>query len=145
MKLLQSILIKGIIIFSIATANAQSGYGNGYGGNGYGRTNREIGPSYDNKPSQKDIEKKRGENIKKAIEKLTKELNLDELQVIAITKVITDSEKTQNIIIAKQDSQETKNAELKAAMETTNRQIMEFLDKDQKEKYGVLIEKIKNK
>jgi hypothetical protein len=82
--------------------------------------------------------------VGKIIERIKPELTLDELQVIAISNILTESIKTQGMLIKAEVSQDDKIKNIKALSETTDRKIMELLNKDQKEKYIALNEEAKN-
>lgn len=82
----------------------------------------------------------REETVTKTIEKLKKELLLDELQVIVISKVITENQKKQTAIASGDGSEEAKITEMEALLNNTDREIISFLNKEQKEKFNILIE-----
>jgi hypothetical protein len=85
------------------------------------------------------------ETVGKIMDQFKTEINLDELQVIAISNVFTESIREQGILLKNEsNSQEDKIKEIQALSETTNRKIMGFLNPDQKEKFLVLIEENKN-
>lgn len=150
MKTIQSILVGAFVLLSINTISAQygnSGYGNGYGNSygGSGGMNRMNGGgmsqdrSHD-KPKEIPVEV----TVGKIMEKLKTELNLDALQEIAISNVLTESIKTQGVLIKAESSQEQKIKEIQALSETTDRKVKEFLNDDQKEKYKVFKEESNN-
>ncbi len=66
------------------------------------------------------------------------------LQEIAIANVITESIRSQAILMKDKSGQEQKIEEIKALSETTDRKINEFLNADQKVKYKALNEESKN-
>ncbi len=146
MKLFQSLLIIAFVLLSTNIISAQygnGGYGNGYG-NGYG-SNRRMNSGMDqsraqDKPKEIPVEV----TVGKIIECIKPELTLDELQVIAISNILTESIKTQGMLIKAEVSQDDKIKNIKALSETTDRKIMELLNKDQKEKYIALNEEAKN-
>ena len=146
MKLFQSLLIIAFVLLSTNRISAQygnGGYGNGYG-NGYG-SNRRMNSGMDqsraqDKPKEIPVEV----TVGKIIERIKPELTLDELQVIAISNILTESIKTQGMLIKAEVSQDDKIKNIKALSETTDRKIMELLNKDQKEKYIALNEEAKN-
>lgn len=150
MKTIQSILVGAFVLLSINTISAQygnSGYGNGYGNSygGSGGMNRMNGGgmsqdrSHD-KPKEIPVEV----TVGKIMEKLKTELKLDALQEIAISNVLTESIKTQGVLIKAESSQEQKIKEIQALSETTDRKVKEFLNDDQKEKYKVFKEESNN-
>ena len=139
-----------IILFSIQTLSAQYGQ-NGYGQGGYGQggfggnpmnnQNQQMGsPSRSQAPKEPPIE----ETVKKVIDRIKIQLTLDELQVIAIGNIITESMKKQNAVLKKEDSNDDKTSELKAIAEKTDLDILILLDKNQKAKYKQLSEDLKN-
>ncbi|WP_338645517.1 hypothetical protein V5J73_09885 [Flavobacterium sp. KS-LB2] len=146
MKPFQSLLIIAFVLLSTNIISAQygnGGYGNGYG-NGYG-SNRRMNSAMDqsraqDKPKEIPVEV----TVGKIMERIKPELILDELQVIAISNILTESIKTQGMLIKAEVSQDDKIKNIKALSETTDRKIMELLNKDQKEKYIALNEESKN-
>jgi hypothetical protein len=141
MKTIQIVFVLALMLLSINTVSAQYG-NNGYGNNGYGNNGRNNrmnqmpqGPSQD-KPKEIPVEV----TVGKIMEKLTPELNLDVLQEIAISNVITESMRSQGILLKAETSQEQKVKEIQALSETTDRKINEFLNEDQKIKYKELNE-----
>lgn len=144
MNLIQKTVAIALLLFSATEAAAQDVYSdpysiyNGYGPSGYGR--RKNMPLTDtSKLSKESKDKLREETIAKTVEKLKTRLNLDELQVIVITNTLIDSQKKQVAIAAKEDSEENKALEQQATLDATDRQIMSFLTKDQKEKFTALL------
>lgn len=125
-----------LIILSITTLSAQNRNGG----------NRRMGMNYgEDRTPKGETEKNQSERLQKTIDKLKTDLNLDELQLIVVTNVMTDSQKTQKNILKKTDSQENKLTELQASNDSTDRQIMDILNNDQKEKYKLMIEDRKNR
>jgi hypothetical protein len=145
MKPIQKLLVIVFLLLSIGTISAQynNGYGgNGYGGNGYGRMsqmNSGMGQE-PSKPKEIPVEV----TVGKIMEKLKTEINLDELQVIAISNILTESIRSQGIIIKQESSQADKIKDIKALSEITDSKVMVLLNKDQKEKYIALTEELKN-
>ena len=138
-----------IILFSIQTLSAQFGQGGygqggygqgGNGGNTMGRQNQQMG-NQNRTQTVKDppIE----ETVKKVVDRLKTQLTLDELQVIAISNIITENIKKQNTVLKKEDNNEEKVSELKAISEKTDLDILILLNKDQKTKYKLLAEDAK--
>jgi hypothetical protein len=122
------------------------GYGGGmggYGNNGYG--NRGMNQmAQPHREPEKPKEIPADVTAKIVVDKIKSKLALDELQEIAITNIITKSIQAQGIIIKKGTSDQEKMEDIKVLSETTDRKIMELLNKDQKEKYKELVEE-KNK
>ncbi|KDN53704.1 hypothetical protein [Flavobacterium seoulense] len=140
----QFILVLSFVILSFNTAFAQYGYGNGYGGyGGYGNgmgMGRNSMSQMDQTPSKpKEIPTE--VTVAKIMEKLKPDLNLDELQTIAIGNVYTDIIKSQTAIMKDEKlSQTEKSAEIKALFEVNERKVNEYLNEDQKQKYKALKE-----
>jgi hypothetical protein len=143
MKNLKTILIIIILIFSINSTYAQygnSGYGGGYGNQGYGQGGygggrmNQMSQDTHSKP-EVESEKSKKERLDKVVTKLKTDLTLDELQVFAVQGVLVDSMKKQELLFKKEEGQEEKIIEIQALSETTDRKILEFLNKDQKKKY----------
>ena len=77
------------------------------------------------------------EDMKPAVE-------LDELQVIAISNVLIESINTQGRILKQDTTQDEQMKDFQALSENTDRQIMNFLNTDQKVKYLAFKEDRKN-
>lgn len=147
MKPIQILLVSAFLLLSANTISAQygNGYGNGYGGNGYGNGGRmsqmNSGISQEReKPKEIPVEV----TVGKIIERLKTAVNLDELQVIAISNILTESIRSQGIIIKQENSQADKIKDIKALSEITDSKVMVLLNKDQKEKYLAYAEEMKN-
>lgn len=146
MKPIHSFIILVFTLLSYNSASAQygngynNGYNNGYGGNGYGRgggmgmgRDRSMDqPSQPSKPKEIPVE----ETATKIVEQMKPEVNLDELQAIAIANVLADSMREQGILLKNESSsQEQKMEQMKALREVTTKKITAFLNPDQIEKY----------
>lgn len=140
MKAIQTYLASLLMLVSINTISAQygnngygnNGYGNGYGGNGMSQMNGGMNQDrQQEKPKEIPVEV----TVGKIVEEMKTTINLDELQVIAISNVLTESIRTQGILIKQITNPEDQIKEFQALSETTDRKIMDFLNKDQKEKY----------
>ena len=139
------------MILSITTVSAQYG-GNGYGNNGYGGGGMNRGGgmnqmggsmnqgSQPEKPREVPVE----ETVALVIDQMKPALNLDELQTIAISNVITDSMKAQGVLLKQDFSNEDQMKNFQALSEITDRKINQFLSPEQKEKYLVFKEDRKN-
>ena len=140
MKLFQSIFIILVVFLFSTTVSAQygnGGYNNGYGNN-YG-SNRRMNSGMDQSMSQQKPKEIPVEvTVAKIIERIKPELNLDELQAIAISNILTENIRTQGMLIKAEVSQDDKMANIKALSEATDRKIMDLLNKEQKEKYTAL-------
>lgn len=142
MKTIQTVLVSAFVLLSINTISAQYG-NNGYGGGGYGGSNR-MGqmnrgmsqPTHSETKKEVPVE----DIVSKIMVKLKSELTLDELQVIAISNIMTDAVKSQEALRKKESSQEDKMTETKALSEATDLKIMYLLYKEQKVKYKVLVD-----
>ena len=139
MKPIQKIVVNLFILFSFNIAFAQ------YGNNGYGN-NRMGQMSQMDQGSQQESEKviPVEVTVSKIMKEMTPAINLDELQVIAISNVLKESMNTQGRILKLNATQEEQMENFKILGETTDRKILEFLNKDQKVKYLVFKEESKN-
>lgn len=141
MKIGYKIMVLGLFFASMqAVAQYGGGYG-GYGGgnSGYGSGMNRMGSGMQQgRTPEKPKEIPAEETAAKIVEKLKPELNLDELQGIAIANILTSSIKAQGVILKKETSDEDKTNDIKALSDTTDRKIMEMLNKEQKEKYTLL-------
>jgi hypothetical protein len=149
MKPIPKIVVNLFILFSFNIAFAQ--YGNGYGNNGYGNGNGYGSNSMGqmgqmDQGSQQETEKviPVEVTVSKVMKKMTPAINLDELQVIAISNVLKESINTQGRILKLNATQEEQMENFKILGETTDRKILEFLNKDQKVKYLIFKEESKN-
>lgn len=136
---MKTILASAFLLLSICTISAQYGGGMNRGMGGMsGGMNR--GMSQD-KPKEIPIE----ETVGKIMENLKKELSLDELQVIAISNIITENVKNGEVLRKKEMTQEDKIKEMHAEADATDIKIMYLLYKNQKEKYTALLEERKKR
>lgn len=111
---------------------------NSFAQNYYGRNPMSRGPMHTTqpkKPSAEDIQEYRDEQIDNYMTKLKEEVKLDDLQFIAIKNEIVANNKSIDIVLKKEDSQEAKNNEVIALRTKTEKTILSYLNKDQKEKY----------
>ena len=146
MKLIQKIVLPLFVLLYSQTISAQ--YGNGYGNNGYGNGNGYGSNSMGqmDQGSQQESEKviPVEVTVSKVMKEMTPAINLDELQVIAISNVLKESMNTQGRILKLNATQEEQMENFKILGETTDRKILEFLNKDQKVKYLIFKEESKN-
>ena len=138
MKIVLKITLCSLFLFSIDTMNAQfgnSGFGNGNNrsNNGLNQINQDIP---EDKPEEIPIEKR----VSDIMERMKPDVNLDELQVIAISNVLKESIREQGILLKQKFSEEDEIKNFKALSEVTDRKIVAFLNKEQKEKYFVFKE-----
>lgn len=147
MKSKQTFLVFIFFLLSITSIFAQygnNGYGNnGYGGNsngrnGYGNSMSQMNQSQPEKPKEIPVEV----TVGKIMVDMKTAVNLDELQVIAISNVLTESMREQGVLLKQNYSQEDQQKNFKALSETTDRKINQFLNPDQKDKYLVFKEGI---
>lgn len=143
----QFFFVTALILLSFNIASAQYGYGNGYGGGGYGGggygmgRNGSMGMSQVDQNAMKPKEIPVEVTVGKIMEKLKPELNLDELQTIAIANVYTDIIKSQTAIMKDEKlSQQEKSDEIKALFEVNERKVNEYLNEEQRQKYKALKE-----
>ncbi len=131
-----------IILISMNTVSAQ--YGNGYG-NGYGNNGRmsQMGAMNQNSEPEKPKEIPAEEIVAKYMVDMKPAVGLDELQTIAITNVLVESVNSQGRITKLNLSQEDLMNEYKALSENTDRKIINFLSKEQKDKYLTFKEEMK--
>jgi len=153
MKTTKTFLASLFMLLSITTIYAQygnsgyggNGYGNGYGGNGYGSGGgmNQMGSMQRSQP-EKPKEIPAEETVAKVMADMKPAVELDELQVIAISNVLIESLNTQGRILKQDSTQDEQMKDFQALSENTDRQIMNFLNKDQKEKYLAFKEERKN-
>lgn len=137
MKTLKTLLFSLLILSSAAFAQ-------NFNQNGYG-VNQDLGRnSSPSKPSQQEIDENNSKQLDKFMEQLKKELSLDELQTIAIRNEVITNRKNVEILMKKESSEEEKSKQIKAMMDRTDVTINSYLNKDQKEKYKILTEKMKS-
>ncbi len=141
-----------ILLFSMQSLVAQYGQG-GYGqggmgqrgmGGGMGQDGMGGNPNMQNQQRSQPKEPAIEETVKKVMDRFNEQLKLDELQVIAVSNIITECIKKQNAILKKEDGgNEEKANELKAISEKMDLDILILLNKDQKAKYKLLSEDAK--
>jgi len=150
MKPIQFFFLLAFALLSFNSVSAQygngynNGYGNGYGGRGGGmgmdRSMMQGPQSSPSKPKEVPAE----ETAAKIVEQMKPEVNLDELQAIAITNVLADSMREQGVLLKNESSsQEQKSEQINALREATNKKINSFLSPAQIEKYKTFIENFK--
>jgi len=138
---MKSIKIIGSLILlfsmqSIVAQYGQGGYGQGgYGQGGMGQSGYGGNPNMQNQQRSQPKEPAIEETVKKVMDRINEQLKLDELQVIAVSNIITECIKKQNAILKKEDGgNEEKANELKAISEKMDLDILILLNKDQKAK-----------
>lgn len=142
MKTTHSFLVCFFMLLSINIISAQYG-GNGYGNNGYGGgynrggMNQMGGGMSQSAQSEKPKEIPAEVSAAKIVEQMKPALNLDELQVIAISNVVAESIRTQGMLLKQNFSNEDQIKNFQALSETMDRKINQFLSPEQKEKYLV--------
>ena len=146
MKTFKNSITISFILLSFNLVSAQYGNTGMYGGNGMGGGMNRNPQSMQNtnnfgrNKSPEDIEKERAENLNKSIEKLTKDLELDDLQAIVVRKELEESSKKIVAVTKSESAQEDKIKEIEAINEKTDRTINTYLNADQKVKYKKYIE-----
>ena len=125
-----------LILFCSITISAQ---------NQYGRQNERNSNSTNSERSKEDLEKLKEKNIENSISKLKIDLELDELQAIAIKQIINESIRNESIIMKKEANEEDKMKSIQALTENTDSKINAILNKSQKEKFVVIKENLKKK
>jgi hypothetical protein len=144
-KIILLIIIGMYSNISFAQFGQQGGYGQQQGG--FGQSNPRFGSGQSNmngiptSDNNRDFEseKSKKDRFDKIMEKLKKELTLDDLQFFAVSGVIKDSFKKQEVIMKKEISEEEKKEEIKGITEISNTKVLEFLNKDQKVKFKTMI------
>lgn len=150
MKTIKVTLVIFLLFFGINSSMAQFGGMNG-GMMGGGMNQMQNQQSIQNtnnfgrNKSAEDLDKEREENLAKSIEKISKELNLDALQMIVIKKEIEASSKSIFAVSKSEASEEEKINEMNAINEKTDRIINTFLNADQKVKYKKYIDERKER
>jgi hypothetical protein len=150
MKTTKTFLASLFMLLSITTISAQygnNGYGgDGYGGNGYGSGNgmNQMGGMNQRSEPEKPKEIPAEVTVAKVMEDMKPAVELDELQVIAISNVLIESLNTQGRILKQDSTQDEQMKDFQALSENTDRKIMNFLNKDQKDKYLAFKEDRKN-
>ncbi|NDP28803.1 MAG: hypothetical protein GZ087_15480 [Flavobacterium sp.] len=152
MKTSNKFIATVIILISINTVSAQygnNGYGNGYGnngygGNGYGNGMSQMGGMNQNSQPVKPKEIPAEVTVAKVMANMKPAVGLDELQTIAISNVLIESLSTQGRILKQDTTQDEQIKDFQALSENTDRKIMNFLNKDQKDKYLAFKEDRKN-
>ena len=144
MKTIQKIVTFSCIILSVNTISAQ------FGNNGMGNPNRMnqmnngMGmPNQNNQSAPKEVPV--AVTVEKIMENLKTELTLDELQVIAISNIMTESVKKSDVLRKKEMPQEDKIKEMQAESEATDIKIMYLLYKNLKVKYSELVKERKKR
>lgn len=145
MKTLKAILLLVLLFFGVNSGSAQFGGMNGgmYGGGMNQMQNQQSMQNtnnYGRNKSSEDLDKEREANLAKSIEKISKDLNLDDLQIIVVKKEIEASSKSIFAISKSEASDEDKIKEMDAINEKTDRIINTFLNADQKTKYKKYID-----
>jgi tRNA U55 pseudouridine synthase TruB len=133
MKIITKIITLMILFFSLTIYSQNQNRRQ----NDRNTNNKEI--------SKEDLEKIKEKSIENSITKLKIDLDLDELQAIAVKQIITESIRTENIIMKKEENEEDKMKSLQILTENTDSKINSILDKNQKEKFIVIKENLKKR
>jgi hypothetical protein len=151
MKPIQNVILLVFTLFCFNSASAQygngynNGYGNGYGGRGGGMgMDRSMMAGQQQGSQSKPKETPPEETAGLIVEQMKPEVNLDELQAIAIANVLAESIREQGILIKNESSsQDQKIEQIKALRETTDKKVTAFLNPDQIEKYKTFMNTLK--
>lgn len=151
MKPIQNLVLFVFTLFCFNTVSAQygngyynNGYGNGYGrGGGMGMDRSMMAGQQQGTPS-KPKETPPEETAAMIVEQMRPQVNLDELQAIAISNVLADSIREQGILLKNESSsQDQKIEQVKALRESTDKKVTAFLNPDQIEKYKTFMDTLK--
>lgn len=112
----------------------QGGFGQANPRFGSGQSNMNPIPT-DDRVAEGESEKSKKDRFDKIMSKFKKDLTLDDLQFFAISGVVKDGFKKQEIVLKKESSEQEKIDEIKEITEISNRKVLEFLNKDQKIKF----------
>lgn len=145
------ILIAILFCTKIQAQYGNGGYGGGYGAGGYG--GNRNGSQFDrNNASQQNQEKQKpkledvAKRVDAIVEKLKKELTLDDLQVFAVNKYMTTNiNDCDKIILKESTSQDEKITEIMKVNDTSDFNIISILNKYQKVKYKTMVDERKAK
>lgn len=128
------------LTFLLSLMIVQAQFGNTGFGNGMDRRNNGMNQINqgipEDKPEEVPIEKTVGD----IMERMKEEVNLDELQVIAISNILKESIREHGILLKQNFSEEDQIKNFTALSEVTDRKIVAFLNKEQKEKYFIFKE-----
>ena len=145
MRTFKTVLFIVFLLLSANTISAQynNGYGGGYGGSGYGRSNQmnQMQASQPSAPKPIPVEV----TADKIVAYYKKELTLDALQEVVVKNIYIKSLKKEEILMKKEISDDEKKEEYKVLSEMTEMEIKQILNKDQKEKYKNLIDERNSK
>jgi hypothetical protein len=134
------------LILSANTISAQynNGYGGGYGGNGYGGNGYGSGRSNQMNQMQSTPSAPKPIPVEVTAAKIVayykKELDLDALQEVVVTNIYVKSLKKEELLTKKEMSDDEKKEEFKVLTEMVEMQMIEILNKEQKEKFKNLVE-----
>lgn len=145
LKSIQKVLLLVLLLSFFPSIQAQNGYGyddpydvNSTGITGYGRRGR-LPLEDTSKLSKAAQDKIHEETVAKTIEKFKTNLRLDELQEIVISKVVTQCFSKQKSILSSDSSNEDKVTAMETLMKNTEREIVSFLNPNQKENFNQLV------
>jgi len=129
-----------LLLLSTVSVSAQ--YGNGYyrpnSGPGVIRNNGMPPTQTPKELTAEEIEKNRTERIDSYMSHLKNDLNLDELQYIAIKNELTASSKKMDIVAKSEFSDEDKTNEIQSIQAKLEKSIMSYLNPTQRDKYQLL-------
>ena len=105
---------------------------------GFGRPVMPDMPQNTSEEMSENIEKAQKESVKNLMTRLNNELNLNQLQSIAIEKIYIESNRKQGIVFQQQLPDEEKRETLISINEAAEKKVLELLDSSQKEKFLLL-------
>lgn len=111
-----------------------------YGG---GMNNSMNGMNTPRSKSAEEIEKERVKSIDKSMSKMTQDYKLDELQTVVIRKEFDTYSKNVNAVYKREIPEQDKIQEIEIISERTDKNIMSFLNDEQKAKFKKSIEERK--
>lgn len=139
---MKKIVILFVFVSTASWAQYPGGiYNNGSRGYGMGSnamTQMNSMPSSSSKKGMNDKEK--AERINAIMDKLKTDLTLDELQEYAIRKEYETNSLAIDKLLERDGNAEDKRKEIEAITEKTDRNILTYLNKEQKEKYKAYME-----
>lgn len=148
MKPIQTLLFLVFALLSFNSVSSQygNGYNNGYGnerGGGMGMDRSMMQDSQGSTSKPKEVPPE--ETAAKIVEQMKPEVNLDELQAIAIKNVLAESMREQGILLKNESSsQDQKIEQISALREVTTKKINAFLSPEQIEKYNTFMTNFKD-
>lgn len=140
------LMVVMLFCFKMQAQFGNNGFGGGNGqnrnGSQFDRNNASQQNQERQKPKLEDVAKR----VDAIVEKLKKELTLDDLQVFAVNKYMTSNiNESDKVILKESISQDEKITEIMRINDTSDFNIISILNKDQKIKYKTMVEERKAK